>query len=213
MVKVDKKYNKHLRMKNKKICKKYPWLIPRNVYTGEIYWDHKYDFTELDAMPKGWRKAFGDIWCEEIDQALRKDNYRDKFQIEQMKEKFGELRCYVNGYPPNVKDVINAFEVISRHVCISCGKLDAHVIDDYGWYLPLCEKCYNGQKRKPSISYSDRLEEEGISADEPMPTTYTIKQYTPKTDELKEITYDISDIVTKIRYKNRKRFKNEQKVT
>lgn len=47
--------------------------------------------TELDAMPDGWRKAFGIQMCKEIKQELKKYNYLYKYRITQIKEKFG---CY-----------------------------------------------------------------------------------------------------------------------
>ena len=51
-------------------------------------------YTELDAMPKGWRKCFGIQMCKEIKKALLEDGGRKKlynYRISQIKEKFG---CY-----------------------------------------------------------------------------------------------------------------------
>lgn len=208
--KKESKKRKAIRIKNRKLCKRYPWLIPKNTFTGQICWGNTpYDVTELDAMPSGWRKAFEDVWCEEINKALRMHgiNLHD-FCIEQLKEKYGQLRCYSNYYFAT-KHVINAFEVISEHVCIACGALDAHLINDYNWWYPLCEDCYNRElKNKPSryqISYEDRLKEAGISADDKIPTEYTTRTYHFKEDRHEEVVHDISDIVTKIRYKNKRR--------
>ena len=38
---------------NKKLVKEFPFLLPRNVWTGEIISDYDYSFTELDSMPDG----------------------------------------------------------------------------------------------------------------------------------------------------------------
>lgn len=198
----DKKMKKHFRMKNKKLCKKYPWLIPRNDFTGKICWDYPYEYTELDDIPKGWEKAFGEIWCEEIDKAARLDGIRDSLRIAQLKEKFGNFRQYFYNYSENLNRTINDFEIISEHVCISCGELHAHLINDYGWYLPLCEKCYNRRTPNP-ISYSKRLEEACIPPDEKIPTSYTVRHW--KDNDIQEVTYDMTDLVQKIIYKNRKR--------
>ena len=212
--KAGSKNLKRERIRNKKLCKQYPWLIPRNSWTGEICWIKKpYDHTELDDMADGWRKAFGDIWCEEMHKALVECNFVDGFRIDQMKEKFGELRCYVNNYAPPIDHIINAFEVISQHVCIKCGQLDVPIINDYGWYLPLCKKCYEQTagyiSKLNRVSYEDRLLEAEIEEDDmKIPESYTIRRWSKDKDDTEDIVYDISDLVAKIRYKNRKRDKN-----
>lgn len=207
--KKDSKKYKQERIRNKKMCKQYPWLIPRNVWTGEISWvKEPYDHTELDAMPDGWRKAFGEVWCEEMDKALRSEDYVQKFRIYQIKEKYGQLRVYHNNYADPIVYVTNAFEVISEHVCIRCGALDVCVIDDYGWYSPLCEKCYSKTSARISeehrISYEKRLEDAGGDDNKKIPEKYTIHSWS-KDEGDKYTEYDISNIVAKIRYKNRKR--------
>lgn len=206
------KLKKAIRLKNKKMCKQYPWLVPRNRFTDYIAWyDDPYSYTELDDMPKGWRKAFGDIWCEEIDKAIRGTKDYQNFRITQLKEKYGEFRQYFNLYSDELDKVVNAFEVISQHVCVRCGKLDAHIINNYGWYEPVCKDCYQKKglhgRFQPElrISYEDRLEEAEISADEKIPMAYTIRSYVPKSDSFVDKTYDISDLVAKIRHKNRRR--------
>lgn len=211
----SKKY-KQERIRNKKLCKQYPWLIPRQVWTGEISWvKEPYDHTELDAMPDGWRKAFGDIWCKELHKALVECHFVNQFRIEQMKEKFCELRCYVNNYNSQIDYLISAFEVISQHVCIHCGELDVLVINNYGWYLPLCRKCYEKSNlrysRSQKISYEKRLDEMGLEekTDMKIPDSYTIRRWSGGEDDAEIITYDINDIVSKIRWKNRKRKKHE----
>ena len=44
---------------NQKLIERFPFLIPRNRWTGKIPEDYDYSYTELDSMPDGWRKAFG----------------------------------------------------------------------------------------------------------------------------------------------------------
>ena len=72
-------------MDNKELIEKYPWLQIRNVWTNEKLDD---EFTWLDDLSKGWRKAFGLQMVEELDQILRKANYQDKYKITQIKEKW-----------------------------------------------------------------------------------------------------------------------------
>lgn len=212
--KAGSKKLKRERIRNKRLCKQYPWLVPRNRWTGEISWiKQPYDHTELDDMADGWRKAFGDIWCEEMHKALVECNFVDGFRIEQMKEKFGELRCYVNNYAPPIDHIINAFKVISRHVCVKCGQLDVPVINHYGWYFPLCKKCYEQPagyiSKLNRVSYEDMfLEAEIEEADMKISENYTIRQRSKDKDDAEDIVYDISNLVAKIRYKNRKRSKH-----
>lgn len=99
-------------------------------------------YTELDAIPTGWRKRFGIQFCKELKEAILLNpdkHYMRDFRITQIKEKFGELRCYVNLHSPEVSRVINKYEYISQFVCINCGK-DA-VKRTLGWISPYCEKC------------------------------------------------------------------------
>ena len=55
---------------NRWLCMKYPWLLPRNRWTDKEIEDYDYSWTELDAMPEGWREAFGEQMCEEIQKVL-----------------------------------------------------------------------------------------------------------------------------------------------
>ena len=84
---------------NKEIVSKYPWLHPTNRWSGKKDEDYAYVYTELDAMPDGWRLAFGDDMIEEIHQELVKYDFVDSYRILQIKEKYGYLRWYDNGTP------------------------------------------------------------------------------------------------------------------
>lgn len=98
-------------------------------------------YTELDNMPKGWRKRFGIQMCKELKEAIKKcpdKNYKKDFRITDIKEKFGTLRFYVNHESEEVKRVIQKYEYISQYVCITCGE-DA-VKQSLGWISPYCNK-------------------------------------------------------------------------
>lgn len=124
---------------NKELCRKYPFLIPRNRFTDAIPEDFDYSWTELDAMPDGWRLVFGEQMCEEIAQALEKDGYLNEYRILQIKEKYGELRWYDKGAPREVHDIVEKYSLMSAQLCINCGK-PATVITD-GWICPYCDDC------------------------------------------------------------------------
>lgn len=70
---------------NKELKALYSWLKPRNCWTGELI---ETDSTELDSMPNGWRIAFGDKMCKELDKILRKADYQNDYRILDIKEKW-----------------------------------------------------------------------------------------------------------------------------
>lgn len=139
---------KQTKMENKRLCKRYPFLRPRNRFDDIIMWEHPkwdwryhrpYEWTELDYMPDGWRKAFGKQMCEEIRNALIEDNYLYKYRIIQIKEKYGSLRWYDWGSSRKVQDIINKYENLSIRTCICCGRPATKI--SLGWISPFCDKC------------------------------------------------------------------------
>ena len=142
---------------NKSLCDRYPFLIPWNRFSGMLiteaqhggYWpgspkdvpDYDYEYTELDEMPDGWRKAFGEQMCEEIRNALIEDGDLDRWRIVQCKEKYGSLRVYDNGCKKNshVPDIIDKYSRISARTCIVCGKQATQITT--GWISPFCDDC------------------------------------------------------------------------
>lgn len=126
---------------NKQLIKQYPFLMPYNVWTDEIVKDYDYSYTLLDEMPGGWRIAFGEQMCEEIQRALnqRPQVFADTFRITQIKEKFGGLRFYTNWTTPEINEVINKYENISYSTCICCGAPAKWITK--GWISPFCDKC------------------------------------------------------------------------
>ena len=113
---------------------------------------------------------------------------------------------YTNGNPEEVYDIIQKYEFISEYICYKCGSPHACVVDDYGWYLPLCKDCWDKanklreEKGYKTISYEKAV---GKNLCE-LPDSYTIKRYSYGGYE--DIVYDISDTAQKIReaYKARK---------
>lgn len=188
--KKERKKKKKIRMLNKRLVKKYPWLMPRNVWTGKILNDYNYTFTEYDCLGEGWQRAFGKMMLEDIDEELRKNNYRNKYIIYQVKEKYGELRWYDNG---GANESTQKYEAISQNVCYFCGRPDTHVTDR-GWILPVCKRCDEKQWRRNST----RTYEEVICDEDPrMADTYEIRRSSKDGDKI--ITFDYSDTTNKIR--------------
>lgn len=125
------------------LCLMFPWLIPRNRFTDEIVSRYDYGSTELDAMPDGWRLAFGEDMCFEIKKLLEKVNFEYDYRILQIKEKFGELTWYDRGVPIEIYDeyhnVLDKYTTLSRKTCIRCGNPATKI--STGWVNPFCDNC------------------------------------------------------------------------
>lgn len=116
------------------ICKILSWI-----HRKPLQWIHCLtSYTELDAMPEGWRKAFGLQMCDEIKEALIKNNYLKQYRIIQIKEKFGTLRWYDAAAPEEVYRIIDKYEDISEKTCIVCGKPATYI--STGWISPYCDE-------------------------------------------------------------------------
>lgn len=132
---------KEIQEYNKNLIEAYPFLRPRNRWTDETAEDYDYTYTELDAMPEGWRIRFGEEMVEEISQELKKYNFEDKYRIIQIKEKWGGLRWYDGGWPQGsqIGRIISKYESLSYKICIKCG--DLAVYESQGWISPYCKNC------------------------------------------------------------------------
>lgn len=192
---------KQLKIKNKKLVKKYPFLIPRNVWTGKIVKNYNYDYTEYDNLSKGWQKGFGELWLEELREALLKTNSIDKFMFTELKEKYGSFRQYYFNAPKEVYEILYKYEFISKYICYQCGSPYACIVDDYGWYLPLCKECWNKNNRKrikrgyKVLSWEEVADEKCTG----LPDEYKYTIYS--NGEEKTTIVDISNIANKIRKK------------
>ena len=120
-----------------KLIKFFDWI---NNYVLQIF--HCIPtYTELDAMPSGWRKTFGIQMCEDIKAELKKHKGAlRKYRITQIKEKFGGLRWYDEYSTEKIwKEIIPKYEELSYKTCIDCGKPAEYV--SCGWISPYCGNC------------------------------------------------------------------------
>lgn len=182
---------------NKQLVKKYPWLVPHK-WTGEIIKDYDYSWTELDAMPNGWREAFGELLCEEVQEELEKFDFVDRYRIIQIKEKYAELRWYDDGYPSGSRlpDIISNYSALSGYICIGCGELDVPCTDG-GWNIPVCKECIKKMYIKNPEEYWERISKEQFPHTLPLTRSYI--QWSKKKDEPEEVVVDIASTVQKIR--------------
>ena len=153
-------YNKHIqeiREYNRALVERYPWLKIKNYANFDPYPEKEptdeYNWTWLDDMPDGWRLAFGEQMCAEIQAELERVNYVNEYQILQIKEKYGSLRWYNGAIPAdcNVFDIINKYENLSEIICISCGKPAKYTTLD--WISPYCDICMSKLESYERIKY------------------------------------------------------------
>ena len=213
LTKRQRKNKKFIKMKNKRLVKKYYWLMPTN-WEGKVDKYFKdYHYIEWGWSP-GWDKAFGQMYMDELGKAIKESGQKN-FQIYQIKEKYGQARLYCSGTCDKVHDIISKYEMISENVCYYCGK-EAPMTDG-GWVLPQCFKCFckvyrrreqYSIKNHPEIipKTDEELQElyNKIIIDKPdehgeyhIPMTYTVRTFDKDGD--KDVIYDISDTVTKLR--------------
>ena len=136
---------------NKPLLAKYPWLAPYNVWTGKPLEGYDYEYTRADDIPRGWRIAFGDQMIEELDQLLKKYNIEKEYRITQIKEKYGSLRWYDDGFPQEgweeYKAWLYKYEDLSSRTCMNCGK--PAIGFTKGWIMPLCKDCMKDMPYDP----------------------------------------------------------------
>lgn len=189
---------------NKSLIKKYPWLYPRSEWSGERIENYDYTWTELDVMPNGWREAFGELLCEEIQEELEKYNFVDEYSIAQIKEKFGGLRWYDNGVPSECKihEIIENYSVCSEYICIFCGELDVPCTD--GWITPVCKNCIKKTNIKNPEVYWEEISKKQFP--HTLPLTRGYRQWSKDKDEPEEVIIDLTPTVQKIRKRYAERY-------
>lgn len=115
-------------------------------------------YTELGAMPHGWRKCFGIQMCKEIKKALLEDGRKalKRYRITQIKEKYG-LLCWYDSYGNReVQKIIAKYGYISHRTCIECGRPAEYVTN--GWIEPYCEKCISENQKENALKYESDMD-------------------------------------------------------
>lgn len=181
---------------NKRLVERYPFLYPRSRWTDLPEENYNYDWTELDAMPNGWRKVFGEMMCEEIKQELLKFGQEalDDYRILDIKEKYGGLRWYDNGYPSgsNLGDIIFKYEHLSQNICMRCGKPDVPMCGDY-WISPFCLECWTSDEMNRAVDWMNWAEERDVI----MPESCSYNTWVD--GEKQEVIIDVKETAERIR--------------
>jgi hypothetical protein len=146
---------------NKKLVKRYPFLLPRNVWNDELPEDYDYSYINgIGELPPGWEKLFLQM-CEDIRQPLINAGQLETFRFTQIKEKYNRMECYNNGSTEEVLDIIGKYTMMARLVCTNCGKPATY--ETYGYIASYCDDCFKDFVRherggwiKPTLSYTVR---------------------------------------------------------
>lgn len=119
-------------MNIKKLIKKYPFIeIDKDCTNDKLTW--------LDYLDPGWNIALGDSLCSDLKKALIEDNCLDNFKFIEIKEKFGQLNLFCDGYKSNARKILDKYSELSKYICAHCGKPARYIT--MGWIYPLCEDC------------------------------------------------------------------------
>lgn len=189
---------------NKKLIEKYPFLLPRNVFTDNIVDDYDYSWTLMDEIPTGWRIAFGELFLNELKEELKRVNFLNDYRVLQVKEKYGSLRWYTNGVPKDSRlfDIAEKYSHLSENICIRCGKPDVPMINA-SWISPYCEDCWiklNTSKKQKPYSFEEARESYNELADTKHSKMNDIMSWITYSNDKKEThEIDISETVSKIR--------------
>jgi hypothetical protein len=128
----------------KNLVERYPYLLPRNVWTDKVPEDYNYTYIRGLELPKGWYKLFFQL-CEDIRQPLIDAGYLEKFRFSQIKEKYNRMECYNFGAPDEVHEIIDKYSVMAKYVCTVCGK--PAVYETSGYIASYCDYCWRDLAR------------------------------------------------------------------
>lgn len=144
-----------------RLKKDYPYLCEDITYEAQSGNMVAYTVDWLEDLPEGWHNIFLSQYCDKINEVLG-DN-QEAFHIEQLKEKFGEIRCYWSLDPDkfeNAEAYDSAFdklmnltddiENLSYETCCYCGA--KATVRSKGYILPYCDSCKE-KRLSPTAQY------------------------------------------------------------
>lgn len=125
----------------KQLIDLYPYLQPRNLWTGKVSEDYDYSYIRGEhELPDGWLRLFF-LYCKNLRPILVETELLDKFAFSQLKEKYGQMCLYNFGIPrKGGADILTSlYESYSTQICHVCGKPARY--ESRGWIEPWCEEC------------------------------------------------------------------------
>lgn len=183
----------YVRLRNRLLAKRYPWLLPYEEWGGKPYnkTGKKYDYSYLMAEPDimGWNKIIFFPMMEEIRKAAKKTGIINNLHTSDYKSKYGGLRFYLNGYNDEISNIVRKYETLTQNICEICGEPDVGYTR--GWITPICRTCYKRNK------WNTKPYDEAISEDNRMPNYYEYIKF----DNDKKVHYkiDIKSTANKLR--------------
>lgn len=121
---------------DEQLCKKYPKIF-----------QNRNESEKVTAMCWGFECGDGWYWlinqlCEAIQGRIDANPHLKIHQpvAEQVKEKFGGLRFYVDGADEETYGMIELAEHLSYNICEQCGSTE-DIGYTSGWITTLCKKC------------------------------------------------------------------------
>lgn len=188
-------YNIKKRIRNYFLVKKYPWLHPisweineKGEYEERRDPKYKYEYVQIFNDMPGWWRAFGKIFCDEIQEHF---NECPNMYVLEVKEKYGSLRISFGNADETIEYICDKYSHISANSCYFCGH-EAPMINA-GWLLPVCQHCYE-KEQWGSKPYREVI---CNGDDGKIPDSYTIR--CSGKNGSRDVVYDISDTVKKIR--------------
>lgn len=127
-------------IKNFFLILKYPFLTIYNWDGSPVSFNERFDYTWYDDIPTGWKKAFGKQLLKELRIVCKKEGCLKDFKITEIKEKWYRLRIYTSFYNEKIISILDKYEDLSGHYCISCGRLLDNKYD-YS-HFGKCNACY-----------------------------------------------------------------------
>lgn len=98
-------------------------------------------FSPTLGVRDGW---FNTVWhmCEKIETTLKSSPPGTAFEVLQLKEKFGLMRCYISTTNPKLNSIIDDAEHESERTCEVCGE-PGKLRPNLSWIQTLCDKHYD----------------------------------------------------------------------
>ena len=96
-------------------------------------------YNSLQCLPEGWYNKFSKDLVNDLLQACNSNDEAKSLRILEAKEKYGEMRIYINLCDDKFDTIINKYTKLSRHTCIRCG----NDVTSCELGMPICENCLN----------------------------------------------------------------------
>ena len=125
--------------------------------TKKLFDNYPSLFIDKDKPPTQSLLCFGfecgDGWYPIIDALCsvitrHATRYNMDIKAVQVKEKFAELRFYINSGDDIIWHLIDFATEMSTRTCMRCGNTKTAVLRDEGWWVTLCDECCEKDKKK-----------------------------------------------------------------